>query len=101
MACRHFGVKILPKPMLVYCEMNLKEQQSVILEWNPNTIIFIQENAVENVCKILDILLGSHCVKVVPPHLLYIMYICLAIHDTVKCWYNAVQFITILPSALQ
>ena len=41
--------------------MNLKEQKAVKLE--SNTIIFIQENTFENVCKIAAFLSLPHCAK--------------------------------------
>ena len=43
MACRLFGAKPFPEPMLVYCQMGSWEQISM----NRNSIIFIQENAFE------------------------------------------------------
>ena len=45
MACRQFGAKPLPEPVLVYSWLNSWEQISVKFEWN--TIILIQENASE------------------------------------------------------
>ena len=50
MACRLFGAKPLPKPMLTFCQLDSKEQTS-------NTKLFIHENAFENVvCEIAAIL---------------------------------------------
>ena len=43
MAYRLFGTKPLPEPMWAYCQLDLWEQISV------NCIIFIQENAFENI----------------------------------------------------
>ena len=40
MACRLFGAKLLPEPMLAYCQLD---------PWDRAYIIFIQENAFENV----------------------------------------------------
>ena len=47
MACRLFGTKPLPEPILAYCQLNLWEQ----FQWNlnRNSNIFIQENAFKNV----------------------------------------------------
>ena len=42
MACRLFGAKPLPEPMLAYCQYDSWEQMSV--NSNQNYIIFIQEN---------------------------------------------------------
>ena len=47
MACRLFGAKPFPEPMLVYCQLDSWEQVSV--EFERNLIIFIPENAFENV----------------------------------------------------
>ena len=49
MACRLFGAKPLPEPMLAYCHLDSWEQISVKFESEFNHIIFIQENAFENV----------------------------------------------------
>ena len=57
MACRLFGAKSLPEAMLVYCQLDSWD----IFQWNMNrnSIIYIQENAIENVvCQN-----GSHFVK--------------------------------------
>ena len=43
MACHLFGAKLLPEPMLAYCQLDSKFQWN--LNWKP--IIFIQENAFE------------------------------------------------------
>ena len=47
MACRLFGPKPLPEPVLAYCQLNSWEKN----HWNSNrnSIIFIQEIAFENV----------------------------------------------------
>ena len=51
MACRLFGAKPLPEPMLTYCQLDRQEQTSVIFQ-NQSSNIVIQENAFENVvCK--------------------------------------------------
>ena len=42
MACRLFGAKPLPGPMLTYCQLDSKEQISVNL--NQNSISLIQKN---------------------------------------------------------
>ena len=47
MACRLFGAEQLPEPMLAYCQLDSWEQVSVKFE--RNFIIFIQENAFEDV----------------------------------------------------
>ena len=47
MACRLFGTKPLPEPMLTYCHLDSWEQISVKL--NLNYIIFIQEDVLESV----------------------------------------------------
>ena len=47
MACRQVDGKPLPKPMLVYCQLDSWEQVSVKFE--SEFIIFIQENVYENV----------------------------------------------------
>ena len=47
MACHLVGAKPLPEPVLAYCKLYSWEQQSV--NSNQNSIIFIQENAFENV----------------------------------------------------
>ena len=47
MACRLFGAKPLPEPMMAYCQLDSWEQISVKFE--RNSIILIQENAFENV----------------------------------------------------
>ena len=46
MACRLFGAKPLPEPMLVYCQL-----ASWMFQWNLNRnfIIFTEENAFENI----------------------------------------------------
>ena len=44
MACNLFGAKLLPEPMLYYCQLDPEELQSNC-GWNPN--ILIQENAIE------------------------------------------------------
>ena len=48
MACRLFGAKPLPEPMLVYCQLDSWEQISVKFE-SDSIILFIQENAFEMV----------------------------------------------------
>ena len=45
MACRLFGANPLPQPMMAYSQLYSWEQISVKLE----SIIFIEENAFENV----------------------------------------------------
>ena len=47
MACRLFGAKPLPKPMLTFCQLIHRNK----LQWNvnQNTKLFINENAYENV----------------------------------------------------
>ena len=64
MACHLFGAKPLSKPMLAYCELNPWN----IFQWNLNqdTMIFIEENDFENVCKMAAILWWSYCVKDCP-----------------------------------
>ena len=58
MACRFLGVMPSPETMLVYCQLELKEQTS--LKSNRNSNIFIQEDAFENIlCKN-----GGHLVSV-------------------------------------
>ena len=47
MACRLFGAKPLPEPMLAYWQLDTWEQISVKFE--SEFIIFIQEKAFENV----------------------------------------------------
>ena len=47
MACRLFGAKALPEPLLPHCQLDFWEQISVTFE--SDSIIFIQENAFENV----------------------------------------------------
>ena len=46
MACRMFGAKPLPEPMLAYCQLDCWEKT---FQWNSNrnAVIFIQENAFE------------------------------------------------------
>ena len=48
MACRLFGAKPSPEQMLAYCQLDSWEQ---IFQWNlnRNSIIFILENAFENI----------------------------------------------------
>ena len=48
MACRLFDAKPLPEPMLPYCQLVSWEHILVKFE-DRNSIIFIQENAIENV----------------------------------------------------
>ena len=45
MACRLFGTKPLPDPMLTFCHWDLKKQTSV--KSNKNTKLFIQEYALK------------------------------------------------------
>ena len=47
MACRLFGAKPLPEPMLACCQLYSREHISV--KYKTGYIIFIQENAIENV----------------------------------------------------
>ena len=49
MACRLFGAKPLPEPMLAYCQLDSWEK----FRWNSNrnSTISIQENAFENVVR--------------------------------------------------
>ena len=47
MACRLFGTKPLPEPMLAYCQLDSWEH--ILVKLNLNSIIFIQENTIENV----------------------------------------------------
>ena len=47
MACRLFGAKPLPEPMLVYGQLDSWEHISMTVD--RNSIIIIQENAIENV----------------------------------------------------
>ena len=47
MACRLFGAKPLPEPMLAYCQLDSWEQISMDL--NRNSTIFIRGNSFENV----------------------------------------------------
>ena len=56
MACRLIGAKLLPEPMLAYCQLEFgnKFQCNLI----QNDIIFLQENESENVCKMASILIG-------------------------------------------
>ena len=42
MACRMFGAKPLPRPRLAYCQLDSWGQFQ--LNWNTNSIVFIQEN---------------------------------------------------------
>ena len=63
MACRLFGAKPLFKPMLSYCQLDPKEQTSLI--FNRNTNLFINQNASENiVCEMATILSRGRWVKV-------------------------------------
>ena len=45
MACRLIGSKLLPVPMLAYCQWDFWEQIS--MKFESNSMIFIQENAFE------------------------------------------------------
>ena len=55
MACRLFGAKPLPKPMLGYCRLDPYEQTSV--KFHQTTKLFIHKNACENiVCEMASIL---------------------------------------------
>ena len=47
MACRLSGAKPLPEPMLAYCQLNSWEHISE--NFDSNFIVFIEENAIENV----------------------------------------------------
>ena len=47
MACRLFGAKSLPKPMLAYRQLDPREQVSVKFE--SDFIIFMPENKYENI----------------------------------------------------
>ena len=46
MACRLFGAKPLPEPMLSYCQLDPQEQISV--NFDSNYEHFIDQNALEN-----------------------------------------------------
>ena len=50
MASRMFSTKPLSEPVLAYCELDPCEDISVKFE--SNTTTFIQDNLLENVCKI-------------------------------------------------
>ena len=59
MACHLFNAKLLPKPILSYCQFNPKDQ--TLLRILP--ISFIQENVSENaVCRKVAILFSPQCV---------------------------------------
>ena len=47
MACRLFGTKPLPEPMLTYCQLDPEEQ--IAVKFYQNTKLFIEKNAFENV----------------------------------------------------
>ena len=57
MACCLFGTKLLPEPMLTYCQLDRSEciNFSEVLNQN-NTKLFFHINSYENVCKLLAIL---------------------------------------------
>ena len=62
MACRLFGAKPLPEPVLTYCQLVPWEQTS--MNYNQNTKLFIHEYAFENVvCKMAAILFRGRWVK--------------------------------------
>ena len=66
MACRLFGTKPLPEPMLNYYQFNPQQQTSAKLE--PKYILFIDENALENVvCEMAVILYWEIWVNVIHP----------------------------------
>ena len=54
MACRLFGAKPLPEPMLAYCQLDHWEQISVKFELEK-----IQENAFQNVISQIGFHLGQ------------------------------------------
>ena len=47
MSCRLFGAKPSPGPMLTYCQLDSREQ--ILMKFEPELIILIQENAIENI----------------------------------------------------
>ena len=64
MACRLFGAKPLPEPMLPYCQLYTLTNK---LHWKSyqGTKLFIQENALENACNIAAILSRGRWVHIV------------------------------------
>ena len=59
MACRLIGVKLLPEPMMIYCQLDAWERISVNL--NKKETCFCQENHFENVvCNMTVILFRFH-----------------------------------------
>ena len=57
MACRLFGAKSLSKPMLVCCQLDPYRNKR---QWNnnQNTILFIHENAFENIVCVIGVILS-------------------------------------------
>ena len=64
MACRLFGAKPLPEPMLPYCQLYTLTNK---LHWKlyQGTKLFMQENALENACEIAAILSRGRRVNIV------------------------------------
>ena len=82
MACRLFGTKPLPEPIVVYCQLDSLEQVSVKFEFE--FIIFIQENAFENVvCRNGGH--GGHFVQVEMARFLR-QYLGPAAQRLIECW---------------
>ena len=65
MACRLFGAKPLPEPMLTYCQLDPREQFSV--KFGTNYKNWINKKAFENVvCESVDILSGGDELSATP-----------------------------------
>ena len=65
MACCLLGAKPLPETMLNHCQ--LEPEEHISIECDLNLKVLIQENAFENVCKMLAILFRPQCINSFPP----------------------------------
>ena len=92
MACRLFGAKPLPKPMLTYCEFHMFQWAS-----NKNEIILIQENAFKNVvCKMAAILFRPQCIKFINPQIagMHGCTLCTAATDALVLKHQAISILS-------